>query len=46
MIDSGSRSFDIPFLDGNMFRQVTMSWTIDIVSNLLNFYMAWSGNHI
>ena len=37
MIYDGLRSLDIPFLDGNMFRQVIMSWTRDIVNDFMNF---------
>ena len=46
MIASGMRSLDIPYLDGNIFRQVTMFWPSDIFINFVNFCMAWSGNHI
>ena len=46
MIAAGPRSLDIPFLDGNMFRQVTISWTSDIVINFVNFLygMEWKKN--
>ena len=37
MIDDGMRSFDIPFLDGNIFRQVTMSCTNYFVMSFVNF---------
>ena len=46
MISAGLRSLDIPFLDGIMFRQVTISWTSDIVINILNYFygMEWQPN--
>ena len=37
MISDGTRSLDITFLNGNMFRQVTMYWNSDIVINFLKF---------
>ena len=36
MIAAELRSFDIPFLNGNMFRQVTISCTSDIDINYVN----------
>ena len=39
MIVAGMMPFDIPFLDWKMFRQVTMSWTSDLVINFVNFYV-------
>ena len=47
MIDARMGSLDITFvLDGNMFRQVTMSWTSDLVINFVNFLfgMEWKPN--
>ena len=43
MIDAGLRSLDIPLLYLDMFRQVTMSWTGDLVINFVNFLydMEW-----
>ena len=43
MIDAGLRLMYITFLDGNMFRQVTMSWTSNIFINLVNilYCMEW-----
>ena len=37
MFSDGLRSLDRPFLDGNMFRKVTMSFTSDIVINFVEF---------
>ena len=37
MMDAGLRLFDIPFLDGNMFNQVIMPCTRDLVINFVNF---------
>ena len=37
MIDDRLRSPDIPFVYGNMFRKVTMSWNSNIVVNFVNF---------
>ena len=42
MISAGLMSLDISFLGGNMFRQITMSRTIDIVIYVVIFYgMEW-----
>ena len=45
MISAVMRSLDITFLDGNMFMQVTMYFTSDLVVNFVMFLMSWSGNH-
>ena len=37
MIYVGTRLFDVPFWDGNMFRPVTISCTNDFVMSFLNF---------
>ena len=39
MIYDGLRSLDIPFLNVDMFMQVTISWTSDLVINFLRFFM-------
>ena len=36
MMKSGIRLLDIPFLDGNIFKQVIMSCTRDLVINFAN----------
>ena len=43
MIGAGLRSLDIQLLDGNMLRQVTMSWNSDIVVHFVKFLygMEW-----
>ena len=38
MIYAGLSSLNILFLDGNMFRQVTISCTIDLVINFMNVF--------
>ena len=43
---AGMRLLDIPFLDGNMFKQVIMSCTRDIVINFMFFCKIWSDIHI
>ena len=35
MMSDGLRSLDIPFLDGNMFKQVIISCTRDLVVNFV-----------
>ena len=46
MISAGMRSLGIPFLDGNMLRQVTMYCNSDLFINFVKILMEWSGNHI
>ena len=46
MITTGLRLLDIPFLYGNIFRQVIMSNTRDLVIKGVNFCTAWSHIHI
>ena len=43
MISTGMRSLENPSLDGNMFRQVTMYCTSDIIINFVKFLygMEW-----
>ena len=36
MMTAGLRSFDIPFMDGNMFKQVIMSRTKYLVISFVN----------
>ena len=42
MMAAGLRYLDIPFLYGNMFKQVIMSCNRNIVINVLNFCKVWS----
>ena len=46
IIATGLRSLNIPFLVGKIFRQVTMSWTSDLVINFITFLyvMEWHPN--
>ena len=39
MMASGLRLLDIPFLDANMFKQVIMSCTKDLIVNFVNLLL-------
>ena len=37
MMATGTRLLDIPFFDGDMFKQVIMSCTMELVISFVNF---------